>query len=148
MQRCLGRWRINNNLLEKSPMCPTAFEPAPFASQADMLTLHHGHSGRGGSRTRKAHRSPAFQAGPVPKSGSPSVNIFFSALRSRIDNDPLRFPTAKRRLCRSTRFRLGLSFLGPRTLSPPFLLDRSLRRPLSEVMGVVNRLRRTTPTRI
>ena len=31
-------------------------------------------SGRGGSRTRKAHRSPALQAGPVNRSGSPSIS--------------------------------------------------------------------------
>ena len=53
--------------------------PSPRAPRTRVLPLHHGHhrmetvvestgsrrSGRGGSRTRKAHRSPALQAGPV-----------------------------------------------------------------------------------
>ena len=64
-------------------MCLTGLEPAPSASQAGMLPLHHRHSGRGGSRTRKAHRSPAFQAGPVAGSGGPSVRDPSGQCRAR-----------------------------------------------------------------
>ena len=67
--------------------------PSPRAPRARVLPLHHGHhrsvvestgsrrSGRGGSRTRKAHRSPALQAGPV--SDRVAFRIFGSSGRCR-----------------------------------------------------------------
>ena len=86
--------RFGGSLLsqEHTPVFPWSegirreLNPAPRDSHSRMLPLHHEHhqqaaprlarggGGRGGSRTRKAHRSSALQAGPVNRSGSPSIS--------------------------------------------------------------------------